>query len=189
MFIQFLNSLKRDNNVSLVEAIQQGYAACFESLLVKYSATDPVTGEKKAFHRLTEDIPLLYFEPNEALRQIVEAWKNREPSDEQLEFLISQRPIAEVNGEKLAITKHPLWNQFRKFANNIYADRIEKIKSIRQQQGEVDMRNKLRGRISGAKGGKGIIDTNIAKQQQRLHKGRMGRLDKGLKEFTKKELA
>ena len=32
MFKQFLNSLKRPNNVTLIEAIQKGYQACFESI-------------------------------------------------------------------------------------------------------------------------------------------------------------
>ena len=185
-FQKFLDTLKTPQNTTLVEAINQAFNACFESI-VKYSAIDPFTGDKKQYHRLTEEIPLLMFEKEEALQQIMEAWKNREPSDEQLEFLMSKRPIAEVDGNNLvALTEHPMWNQFRKFAGNVYADRINKIKELKGKEAEITVRNRLRNKKLDSKH---AIDPRLFKQEQLIQKNRMKRLDQGLKDFAKKEMA
>lgn len=55
MFKKFLNSLKNDNNASLIEAIQKGYTACFEGTygsVVEYLIPDPNNPTaKKTSHR------------------------------------------------------------------------------------------------------------------------------------------
>jgi len=199
MFKKFLNSLKNDNNASLIEAIQKGYKACFEAS-VEYSATDPITGLKKTYFGLSADkIPLETSNPEEARRQILEEWqKINNPSDRELEFLIAHKPKATVNNEYsiLLTTDNSVWNQLRKLAENVYPDRIKQIKDRMYKQGQNTLRNlkagdqtktkeeQLHSRCSAK-----IEPTNVFKIQEKLQKNKLKELDRGFQEHLKRELS
>jgi len=191
MFNKFLNSLKTPNNAALIEAIQQGYKACFETLAVEYSGIDPFTGLEKTYGGLKQSIPLDSFEPEEARKQILEEWQMKsEPSNEELEFLLAQHPKAKVNNDYIiSLTKNnKVWEQLRKLANVIYPDRIKELKELKQKQAKITLLNQNRAKqLRGDK----IIDPNVLKNQKKLDKlspTNFNKLDKGLKEFANKEL-
>jgi len=185
MFNKFLNLLKTPNNASLIEAIQQGYQACFETLSVEYSAIDPFTGMEKTYNGLKQSIPLDNFESEEARKQILEEWQRKNNlSDEELEFLISNHPKAKVNNDYvLSLTKNnKVWNQLRKLANAIYPDRIKEIKERKQKEAKITLLNQKRSKLRGNK-----IDFSILKNQDKLAKLEKLSFDQGLQKFLDDE--
>lgn len=174
-FLIFLESLKTNHNSSLIESIHKGVLVCFEGM-VEYVAIDPFMNKKKSYGKLTEDIPLRYFDKEESLSQIIEKWSKREPSDNQLEFLISKRPQIIFDGRNIInLTNHKGWDSLRKFANNIYADRIENIKRIKQQDAEMSNRNIMRSKKL-----KGEMSNKLIKQNELTNKHKYNRHVRGL---------
>jgi len=184
-FKTFLESLEDSNNKQLLEAIKNGFVACFESM-VNYVGVDPFFNKKKEYFKITEDIPMEIFEEEEALTQIIEAWKRREPSDEHLEFILAKNPKVVVNGHMFNLTKHPGWNTLRKIANKLYAARISNLKSIKEKDAEISIKNILRSQKMKSKG---AINPKLMKAETGMKERKFKSLDKGLKEFAKAELA
>ena len=181
-FQQFLESLKTNDNIALIESIISGYSACFEAV-VKYVGIDPFMNQMKEYQKITEEIPLKTFNKEEALSQVIESWSKREPTDDQLEFILSKKPQVIIDGNKFFLTGHKGWNTIRKFAGNIYADRINAMSDIKRKSAEISLRNIMRSKKL-----KGDMTSQDIKSNDMIKKNRMDRLSSGFDKFAKEEL-
>lgn len=117
MFHKFLNSLKRPENISLIEAIHRGYNACFEhesdpeSLIEAPTAEVNVNGDQKYVDFHVEDVIAIEGE-EKALKYVNNILKS---------LLITNKPI-EINkkytrGEEISTLLSP---------KNSFTNRLDK---------------------------------------------------------------
>jgi hypothetical protein len=191
-FLQFIEKITTPDNKSLIETIQNGYLACFESA-VTYSGEDyfikKYLNEIKRKIFFSDDIPLTNFTTEEeALRQIIEEWKKKKDLyDDELEFILSTNPKATVLGNTVVnLTKHPAWNMIRKQAKIVFKDRIDEIENRKAEGLERYKARKFKTEKAQAPMSE---FAKLINDQEKLKQHKFERLDRNLQRFAEKELA
>ena len=186
MFKKFLNSLKNDNNASLIEAIQKGYTACFEGTygsVVEYFIQDPNNPTAKkpviGLSKQLMNIPLKESNVNEAKKQIIETWiskmrSNTPPNPKELELLASDKPIAKIDNDYTVILDGDEWNNIKKTAELVFGSEMKEIRDRIHNESQATGRNRIYSMQNASiKEEQPLINPNLFAEQERMKQARI----------------
>ena len=186
MFKKFINSLKNDNNASLIEAIQKGYTACFEGTygsVVEYFIQDPnnPTAKKQVIglSKQLMNIPLKESNVNEAKKQIIETWiskmrSNTPPNPKELELLASDNPKAKIDNDYTVILDGDEWNNIKKTAELVFGSEMKEIRDRIHKESQATGRNRIYSMQNASiKEEQPLINPNLFAEQERMKQARI----------------